>query len=273
MTGSYRTTFRRIGIIGGGVIGAGWAARCLARGLDVVAHDPAPGGEAALRAAVDNAWPSLERVGLAAGADRARLSFEPDLEKAVGDVDFVQESVPEREELKRSLHAQMDAAAPRDVVFGSSTSYIKPSIIQADSAGAERILVGHPFNPVYLLPLVEVVGGEKTAPGAIAAAMAFYRSIAMHPLHIKKEIEGFIADRLMESAFREALHLLDQGVATTGEIDDAITYGFGLRWAFMGIFLTFHLAGGDKGMRHFMAQFGPTLKGPSPTRVRRTCRW
>ena len=157
----------------------------------------------------------------------------------------------------------MDAAAPRDVVFGSSTSYIKPSIIQADSAGAERILVGHPFNPVYLLPLVEVVGGEKTAPGAVEAAMAFYRSIAMHPLHIKKEIDGFIADRLMESAFREALHLLDQGVATTGEIDDAITYGFGLRWAFMGIFLTFHLAGGDKGMRHFMAQFGPTLKDPN----------
>lgn len=258
----YRTDIKTVGIVGCGVIGAGWAARCLARGLDVVASDPAPGAEERLRAAVDNAWPALTRLGLWPGAERGRLSFEADLATVAARADFLQESAPEREDLKRRLLAEIDRHAPPDVVIGSSTSYLMPSRLQADCAQPERLVVGHPFNPVYLLPLVEVVGGERTDPDALAAAQRIYAGLGMHPLLVRKEIDGFIADRLMEAVFRESLHLLDQDVASTGEIDEAIIYGFGLRWAFMGVFLTFHLAGGDQGMRHFLEQFGPSLKMP-----------
>ena len=262
MTIDYRTEIKTVGIVGCGVIGAGWAARCLARGLDVVASDPAPGAEERLRAAVDNAWPALTRLGLWPGAERGRLSFEADLATVAARADFLQESAPEREDLKRRLLAEIDRHAPPDVVIGSSTSYLMPSRLQADCAQPERLVVGHPFNPVYLLPLVEVVGGERTDPDALAAAQRIYAGLGMHPLLVRKEIDGFIADRLMEAVFRESLHLLDQDVASTGEIDEAIIYGFGLRWAFMGVFLTFHLAGGDQGMRHFLEQFGPSLKMP-----------
>jgi carnitine 3-dehydrogenase len=258
----YRTDIKTVGIVGCGVIGAGWAARCLARGLDVVASDPAPGAEERLRAAVDNAWPALTRLGLWPGAERGRLSFEADLATVAARADFLQESAPEREDLKRRLLAEIDRHAPPDVVIGSSTSYLMPSRLQADCARPERLVVGHPFNPVYLLPLVEVVGGERTDPDALVAAQRIYAGLGMHPLLLRKEIDGFIADRLMEAVFRESLHLLDQDVASTGEIDEAIIYGFGLRWAFMGVFLTFHLAGGDQGMRHFLEQFGPSLKMP-----------
>jgi len=258
----YRTDIKTVGIVGCGVIGAGWAARCLARGLDVVASDPAPGAEERLRAAVDNAWPALTRLGLWPGAERGRLSFEADLATVAARADFLQESAPEREDLKRRLLAEIDRHAPPDVVIGSSTSYLMPSRLQADCAHPERLVVGHPFNPVYLLPLVEVVGGERTDPDALAAVQRIYAGLGMHPLLLRKEIDGFIADRLMEAVFRESLHLLDQDVASTGEIDEAIIYGFGLRWAFMGVFLTFHLAGGDQGMRHFLEQFGPSLKMP-----------
>jgi len=262
MTIDYRTEIKTVGIVGCGVIGAGWAARCLARGLDVVASDPVPGAEERLRAAVDNAWPALTRLGLWPGAERGRLSFEADLATVAARADFLQESAPEREDLKRRLLAEIDRHAPPDVVIGSSTSYLMPSRLQADCAQPERLVVGHPFNPVYLLPLVEVVGGERTDPDALAAAQRIYAGLGMHPLLVRKEIDGFIADRLMEAVFRESLHLLDQDVASTGEIDEAIIYGFGLRWAFMGVFMTFHLAGGDQGMRHFLEQFGPSLKMP-----------
>ncbi|MDX1401455.1 MAG: L-carnitine dehydrogenase [Kiloniellales bacterium] len=262
MTNEFRREVKSVGLVGTGVIGSGWAARCLAQGLDVVASDPAPGAEARLRAAVENAWPSLEKLGLSAGADPGRLRFEPEMEKAFDAVDFLQESAPEREDVKRDLLSCLDKIVPKDVIIGSSTSYLMPSVLQADCEHGERIVVGHPFNPVYLLPLVEVVGGEKTSPEAVAAARDIYKGLGMHPLVLRKEVEGFIADRLMEAVFRESLHLLDKNVASTGEIDDAIIYGFGLRWAFMGVFLTFHLAGGDQGMRHFMSQFGPTLKLP-----------
>ncbi len=258
----YRNDIKTVGVIGCGVIGAGWAARCLARGLDVVASDPAPGAEDRLRAAVDNAWPALTRVGLWPGADRARLHFDTDLATVAAAADFLQESAPEREDLKRRLLAELDRHGAPDVIIGSSTSYLMPSCLQADCAHPERLVVGHPFNPVYLLPLVEVVGGERTDAGALAAAQRIYSGLGMHPLLLRKEIDGFIADRLMEAVFRESLHLLDQDVASTGEIDEAIIYGFGLRWAFMGVFLTFHLAGGDQGMRHMLEQFGPALKLP-----------
>ena len=253
---------RRVGLVGTGVIGAGWAARCLAHGLDVVATDPAPGAEARLRAAVDNAWPALQRVGLATDARRDRLAFEPDLPTAVAGVDLVQESAPEREDLKRDLLAEIDAATPPDVLIASSSSGLLPTRIQAACAHPERVVVGHPFNPVYLLPLVEVVAGEATDRDAVPAAMAFYRAIGMRPLWVRTEIEGYVSDRLQEALWRENLHLVADGVATTEELDAAIVYGPGLRWALMGVNLTFHLAGGQAGMRAMLEQFGPALQLP-----------
>ena len=253
---------RRAAVIGTGVIGAGWAANFLARGLDVVASDPHPEAEARLRAAVENAWPALERVGLAPGASLDRLSFAASLEAAVEGADFVQESAPEREGLKTDLMARIDAAAGPDAVIASSSSGLLPSRIQAAAERPGRILIGHPFNPVYLLPLVEVLGGEQTDAAAIEWAMAFYAAIGKKPLKLRREIPGYISDRLQEAIWREALHLVADGVATTDEIDAAITGGPGLRWAFMGPCLTFHLAGGDAGMAHMLEQFGPALKLP-----------
>lgn len=252
----------RIGIVGTGVIGAGWAARLLARGLDVVAWDPAADAERDLRARIDNAWPALQRLGLDPAADRGRLTLTPSAEKLAEQVDFIQESAPERLELKTALHARLDGAAAADVVIASSTSGLLASDFQADAARPERIVIGHPFNPVYLLPLVEVVGGKRTAPAAIAHAIDFYRHIGMYPLHVRNEVPGFLSDRLQEALWRENLHMIAEGVATTAEMDDAITYGPGLRWAFMGVNRTFALAGGDGGMEHMLRQFGPALKLP-----------
>ena len=249
-------------VVGTGVIGAGWAARALARGLDVVAWDVSSDWQIKLRAAVDNAWPALEKLGLYPGAGVERLRYADSLEMVCREADFVQESVPERLEVKRPLHAQMDAWAKTDVVIASSTSGLLPSDLQADCRHPERVMVGHPFNPVYLLPLVEVVGGARTSVERIDTAIAFYADLGMHPLKVRNEVAGFLSDRLQEALWREALHLVNEDVATTEELDAAITYGPGLRWAFMGTCLTFHMAGGDMGMRHFMRQFGPALKLP-----------
>ncbi len=256
------TPVRRVAVVGTGVIGSGWAARCLARALDVTAWDPAPDAERKLRANVANAWPALERVGLAPGADRKRLGFVGTVEQAVADADYIQESAPERIDVKRRLHAEIDRAAPADVIIASSSSGLLPSEIQADCAGAGRVLIGHPFNPVYLLPLVEVLGGARTDAGAIDRAAAFYRAIGMRPLKVRTEIPGYIADRLQEALWREALHMVNDGVATTAEIDDSIRFGPGLRWSFMGTNLIYHLAGGEEGMRHMLRQFSPALELP-----------
>jgi carnitine 3-dehydrogenase len=256
------SNIRTLGLVGGGVIGSGWAARALAHGLDVVAYDPAPGGEAALRTAVDNAWPALERMGLAPGADRTRLRFVGSIAEVAAAADFIQENAPEREELKRRLLAETDAGCGPDVIIASSSSGLLPSRIQADCRHPERVVIGHPFNPVYLLPLVEIVPGERTASSVVERAAVFYRSIGMRPLRMRKEIEGFLSDRLQEALWREALHLVNEGIATTEDIDDAIVYGPGLRYAFMGTCLTFHLAGGEGGMAHMLDQFGPALKLP-----------
>ncbi|MDY1016986.1 L-carnitine dehydrogenase [Pseudomonas coleopterorum] len=259
---TYITHINTFAALGSGVIGSGWVARALAHGLDVVAWDPAPGAEAALRQRIANAWPALVKQGLAAGAAQSRLRFVATIEDCVRDADFIQESAPERLELKLELHARISAAAKPDVLIGSSTSGLLPSEFYEGATHPERCVVGHPFNPVYLLPLVEVVGGRHTAPEAIQAAISVYENLGMRPLHVRKEVPGFIADRLLEALWREALHLVNDGVATTGEIDDAIRFGAGLRWSFMGTFLTYTLAGGDAGMRHFMNQFGPALKLP-----------
>jgi carnitine 3-dehydrogenase len=253
---------RLVAIIGTGVIGSGWAARCLAAGLDVCAFDPAADGEVKLRATIDNAWPSLSRRGLAVGASRDRLRYARSLADCVSDADFVQESAPEREPLKQRLLAEIDQIARPQAIIASSTSGLLPTKLQALCQRPERVVVGHPFNPVYLLPLVEVVAGEKTAARIVTDTQSFYRSIGMRPLHVRAEIEGFIADRLMEALWREALWLVNDGVATTEEIDAAVVYGCGLRWSLMGTFLTFHLAGGDAGIRHTLHQFGPALKLP-----------
>jgi carnitine 3-dehydrogenase len=252
-------TFAALGV---GVIGSGWVSRALAHGLDVIAWDPAPGAEEQLRKNVANAWPALERVGLAPSASKERLRFVETVEECVAEADFIQESAPEREDLKLSLHESVSKAAKPEAIIASSTSGLLPTDFYARAKDPSRCIVGHPFNPVYLLPLVEVLGGEQTSENTLKAASAFYESIGMRPLRVRKEVPGFIADRLLEALWREALHLVNEGVATTGEIDDAIRFGAGIRWSFMGTFLTYTLAGGEAGMRHFMQQFGPALELP-----------
>lgn len=254
---------RRVACIGVGLIGSGWAARFLAHGLDVVGWDPSANGEAVMRGHVENAWPALTRVGLKPGADhRGRLKFVKTVAEAVREAEFIQESAPENIAVKRKLHAEIDAHARPDAIVASSSSGLLPSEMQADCKHPERLVIGHPFNPVYLLPLVEVLGGKRTSPEACARAARFYETVSMRPLMVKKEIEGYVADRLQEAMWREALHLVNDGVASTADIDDAIRFGPGLRWSFMGTMLIYHIAGGDAGMHHFMKQFGPALKLP-----------
>lgn len=255
MTNAIKT----VGVIGTGVIGAGWAARCLAHGLDVIAWDPADDAEAKLRAAVANAWPALIKLGLSVNAGQERLRFANSLEAVCTAADFIQENAPEREDLKRQIHSQIDVAAKPDVIIASSTSGLLPSGFQSDCKHPERVIVGHPFNPVYLLPLVEVLGGKKTAPEAVERAANFYQSIGMYPLKVRKEIPGFLSDRLQEALWREVLHLVNDGVATTEELDAAIAYGPGLRWSIWGTCMIFHLAGGEGGMRHMLKHFDPSL--------------
>ena len=253
---------KTIAIIGTGVIGTGWAARFLANGHRVKVWDPSIGFEDKMRAKLTSLWPTLANLGLAPSASMDNLAFSDSLEAACEGVFLVQESAPENLELKRSLHAQIDAAAAPETIIASSSSGLLPSEIQSATQHPERMLIGHPFNPVYLLPLVELVGGEQTAPQTIETAKAFYASLGMQPLVVRKEIEGYLSDRLQEALWREALHLVNDDVATTAELDAAIIYGPGLRWAFMGTCLTFHLAGGESGMRHMLKQFGPALKLP-----------
>jgi carnitine 3-dehydrogenase len=259
---TFKTDIKTFAALGTGVIGSGWIARALANGLDVIAWDPAPNAETNLRDRIKKCWPALVANGLKPGASPERLRFVATVEECVKDADFIQESAPETLSLKIDLHAKISAAAKPDVIIGSSTSGLLPTEFYAKAVVPERCLVGHPFNPVYLLPLVEVVGGEKTSEEAKQAAITVYKALGMKPLHVRKEVPGFIADRLLEAQWREALHLVNEGVASTGEIDDAIRYGAGIRWSFMGSFLIYTLAGGDAGMRHFMAQFGPALKLP-----------
>ncbi|WP_193368706.1 carnitine 3-dehydrogenase [Pelagibius marinus] len=253
---------RKAAAIGGGVIGAGWVARLLENGIDVAVHDPAPGAEERVQAVLDNAERACAKLTLAPRPKKGALSFHPSIGEAVTGSDLIIESVPERLDIKRKVYAEVECAATPTALIASSTSGILPSQLQAEMMLPERLLVAHPFNPVYLLPLVELVGGEKTAPQAIERAKKIYASLGMHPLHVRKEIEAFVADRLLEAVWRECLWLVTDGIATTEEIDDAIRYGFGLRWAQMGIFETYRIAGGEAGMRHFMAQFGPCLKWP-----------
>jgi carnitine 3-dehydrogenase len=250
-----------VALVGAGVIGSGWAGRLVASGHDVAVFDPQPQAERRVVetiAAAERAWGQLLRVPRSTGT----VSFAESLPEAVAGADIVQESAGEDESLKRSLFAEIDRHAEPDALVCSSTSGLLPTRLQADMSRPDRFVVGHPFNPVYLLPLVEVCGGEGTAPEAVERACSFYESIGMKPLRLRREVDGFVADRLLEALWREALWLVHDGVATTGEIDDAIRLGPGLRWAQMGTFLTYRIAGGEAGMRHFLAQFGPALQWP-----------
>jgi len=253
---------RTVCCVGAGVIGGGWAAYFLARGYDVVAWDPAPDAEERLRHVVDAAWPALTELGLIEGADRSRLRFEPVLEKALASAEFVQESAPEKLELKVRLLADIDAAAPAGIVIASSTSGYGMSEMQVGCAHPERTIVGHPFNPPYLIPLVEDVGGTQTSAEVTAWTSDFYRHVGKSVITMEREVPGFIANRLQEALWREALHMVAEGEATVEQIDLSITDGPGLRWPVQGPMLTFHLAGGQGGIAHMLDHFGPSLKSP-----------
>jgi carnitine 3-dehydrogenase len=257
-----KTMTRRVSIIGAGTIGASWAAYFLARGLEVSAYDPAPNCETFARRFIDNAWPTLEKLKtVQAGADRKRIEFFKDPATAVKGTDFVQESGPEREDLKIELFATLDTALPPETVIATSSSGLLISRVSAKCKHPERCVIGHPFNPPHLIPLVEVVGGAKTAPESVYKAMRFYRDVGKHPIQIRKEVKGHVANRLQVALWREAVHLVAEGVVSVADADAAIAYGPGLRWALMGPHLTFHLAGGQGGMTHFMDHLGGPIQG------------
>lgn len=248
-------------VVGCGVIGAAWASRMVLSGVDVAISDPSPQAETIMRDVLANAITAWDDLGLATDK-QGSWRIATSIADAVAGAEFIQESVPERPDVKAAVLAEIEAHAPTTTIIGSSTSGILPTTLQANLAHPERLVVGHPYNPVYLLPVVEVVGGEQTDPQAIEGAKAIYASLGMHPVHVRVEIDAFIGDRLLEAVWREALWLVNDGVATTQEIDDVMTYGFGLRWAQMGLFETYRVAGGVGGFRHFVEQFGPTLSWP-----------
>ena len=251
---------KRVAVVGTGVIGASWAAYFLAQGLDVEATDPSPGAEQRLRETVARLWPSMERIGLRPGASQDRLRFHADLLDALKDVDFVQENGPENLEFKIDLFGRMDAALPADVVLASSSSGLLISKVQSACRHPQRVVLGHPFNPPHLIPLVEVIGGEHTSPEMLQAAMDFYTAIGKSSVNPRKEVKGHIANRLQAALWREAFHLVDQGVATVRDIDVAISQGPGLRWALLGPFMNLHLSGGQGGIEHLLDHLGGPIE-------------
>src|SRR6202451_1920076 len=253
-----KTQIQNIAIVGTGVIGASWAALYLARGLDVVATDPAPNAEANLRKFIDAAWKDLEVIGLSPDASRDHLQFTPDMKKALSNADLVQENGPERQDFKIKLFADMDAATPEDSIIASSSSGLTMSVMQSACKHPERCVIGHPFNPPHMVPLVEVVAGAKTSPETVERVMCFYTSIGKMPIHVRKEVVGHVANRLQAALYREVVYLIEQGVLDVADSDAAVCWGAGLRWGLMGPNLLFHLAGGEGGIQHFMEH----LSGP-----------
>src|SRR6266851_1882252 len=244
---------RRVAIIGTGVIGASWTAQFLAKGLDVIATDIAPDAEKSLRHFVKAAWPALERLGLAPGASQSRLTFTGDLPTAVTGADLVQENGPERIDFKKKLYRQLDELLPADVIIASSSSGLTMSEIQSDCRlHPERCVIGHPFNPPHVVPLVEVVGGAKTSAATIERAMAFYASIGKKPVRLHKALPGHVANRFQAALYREVLYLVQQGVLSVADADVAVCYGPGIRWGVMGPSLQWHVGGGQGGIQHFM---------------------
>jgi 3-hydroxyacyl-CoA dehydrogenase len=249
---------RRIAVVGTGTIGASWATLYLARGFDVIATDPAPEAEANLRRFIDTAWSTVAMLGLSPKASPEHLWFTTDMRQALAEADFVQENGPEQSALKIELFAEMDRATPPDSIIASSSSGLTMSIMQSACTHPERCVIGHPFNPPHIIPLVEVVGGLKTSPDTVQQAMSFYASIGKKPIHIRKEIDGHVANRLQAALYREVVYLIEQGVLDVAAADTAVCYGPGLRWGVMGPNLLFHLSGGPGGIQHFMEH----LAGP-----------
>jgi carnitine 3-dehydrogenase len=255
----------RIAIVGTGVIGASWAAYYLARGFDVVATDPGPQAEANLRKYVDDAWPLLTQVGLSAGASRDRLTFSPDLSRALAQADWVQENAPERPDFKIKLFAQMDEATPPNSIIASSSSGITMDVIQSGAKRPERCVIGHPFNPPHVVPLVEVVGGAKTSEATIERAMAFYAGIGKKPVRLYKALPGHVANRFQAALYKEVLYLVQQGVLSVADADVAVCYGPGIRWGVMGPSLQWHVGGGQGGIKHFMEHLMDPLEAMMKT--------
>jgi 3-hydroxyacyl-CoA dehydrogenase len=252
---------QNIAIVGTGVIGASWAALYLARGLNVSATDPAPNAEANLRRFIDDAWKDLQVIGLSPNASREHLQFTTDMKKALSNADLVQENGPERQDFKIKLFADMDAATPEDSIIASSSSGLTMSVMQSACKHPERCVIGHPFNPPHMVPLVEVVAGAKTSPETVERAISFYTSIGKKPIHVHKEVVGHVANRLQAALYREVVYLIEQGVLDVADSDAAVCWGPGLRWGLMGPNLLFHLAGGEGGIQHFMEH----LSGPVAT--------
>jgi carnitine 3-dehydrogenase len=256
------TDIQNVAIVGTGLIGASWALQYLASGFKVIATDPAPDAEAKLRKWVDEGWELLTGVGLASGTCRDRLTFTADLKEAVSKADFVQESVPERLVLKAKVFAQMDEVAPPETILASSASGITMDAIQSSCKHhPERCVIGHPFNPPHIIPLVEVVGGAKTSEATIERAITFYASVGKKPIRLRKAIPGHVGNRLQAALYREVLFLIQQGVVSVEEADIAVSYGLGLRWGVMGPSLQWHLAGGAGGIQQFVKQFMEGFSG------------
>src|SRR5881396_3729528 len=258
---SFDKAIHRIAIVGTGVIGASWAAQYLARGFDVIATDPAPNAEANLRKYVDEAWEQLKDIGLSPSSSRDRLSFTANMKEALSNADLVQENGPERPDFKIKLFADMDEATPADSLIASSSSGITPSVMQSQCKHPERVLIGHPFNPPHIIPLVEVVGGTKTSPEAIQQAMAFYASIGKKPIYLRKELPGHVGNRLQAALYKEIMYLIQHDVLSVEDADVAVSYGPGLRWGVMGPSLQWHLGGGPGGIQHFMEHLMEPLAG------------
>src|SRR5271169_3162493 len=249
---------RNIAIVGTGVIGASWAAWYLAHGFNVTATDPAPNAEANLRKFIDAAWKDLTVIGLSPNASREHLQFTTDMKKALADADLVQENGPERPEFKIKLFADMDAATPEDSIIASSSSGLTMSVMQSACKHPERCVIGHPFNPPHMVPLVEVVGGAATSAQVVQRAIEFYASIGKKPIHLRKEVVGHVANRLQAALYREVVNLIHLGVLDVADADTAVCWGPGLRWGVMGPSMLFHLGGGEGGIQHFMEH----LSGP-----------
>ncbi|GAB3273333.1 3-hydroxyacyl-CoA dehydrogenase NAD-binding domain-containing protein [Sinomonas notoginsengisoli] len=251
---------RTIAVIGTGTIGASWAAFYLARGFRVVAADPAPSAEARLRELVDAFWPTLETLGLDHDASKDNLAFAPTIPDASRGADFVQENGPERIEVKRAILAEIEEGAGSDVIIATSSSGLLVTEAQQGMQHPERLVLGHPFNPPHLIPLVEVLGGQQSAPKNVDRALAFYASVGKKPIRINREVPGHVANRLQDALWREMFHLVATGVASVEDVDTAVSYGPGLRWALLGPFLTMHAGGGDGGITHFLEHLGPAMR-------------
>ncbi|WP_258164133.1 3-hydroxyacyl-CoA dehydrogenase NAD-binding domain-containing protein [Pseudomonas sp. 17104299] len=258
---SFVQSVKRIAIVGTGVIGSSWAALYLARGFEVVAVDPAPNAEDALRQYIDREWPILQKIGLSPGASREKLTFTTDLKQALDGVDFVQENGPERPDFKAKFFAQIDAYAPKTAILASSSSGLTMDVIQAECINPERCVIGHPFNPPHVIPLVEVVGGAKTSEQTIESAMQFYDSIGKKAIRLHKAFPGHVANRLQAALYKEMLYLVQEGVLSVEDCDAAVSFGPGVRWGCMGQSLQWHLGGGVGGIQHFMEHLMDPLAG------------